>query len=239
MENGRRTREQPALHVDYHYNHCRHLIWRVKTIYPGRAFLSTRVFADFLIVNPFVSRSLSSRSPPISITEMPAHNDSPSAAPRRTLAVWVATGLGIGFVPFAPGTLGSLWGVALGWSVGQIPSIGGQLLVILLLVAFGIPLCTTAVAQLGGKKDPGCIVWDEIAALPIVYLALDINSPWILAAGFVLFRVFDVSKPPPARWVERLPEGWGVMADDLVAAVYAHGLLRLVLWLGWLPALAG
>ena len=91
-----------------------------------------------------------------------------------------------------------------------------------------------------GKKDPGEIVWDEIASLPIVFLLIPIperliSRPEILLIGVVLHGVFDISKPPPVRNVEKLPAGTGIMADDVVAAMYAclvlHGLLWLFPWL--------
>lgn len=163
----------------------------------------------------------------------------PAAPPRRTLSVWLATGLGIGFIPWAPGTFGTLWGVPLGWAIGQWSSPVGQLALIAVLIAVGVPLCTRAVRRLGGQKDPGCVVYDEIASLPVVYWGLDVDSPWVLVAGFALFRLFDIVKPPPAPRLERLPEGWGVMADDVMAAIYAHLVLRLVVWLGWLPLSGG
>jgi phosphatidylglycerophosphatase A len=72
--------------------------------------------------------------------------------------------------------------------------------------------------------------------MPIVFLAVPMTSWKIAAVGFALHRLFDISKPPPARQMERLPEGWGVMADDLMAAIYAC----LALWgLAWLDARAG
>lgn len=124
-----------------------------------------------------------------------------------------------------PGTVGTLWGLPLAWQLSLHAPAWLQGMVTLALVAVGVPLCTRAAAQLGGKKDPGSIVWDEIASFPIVFWG-HAMTPLTLALGFVLHRLFDITKPPPTRVLERWPRGWGIMADDLMAAVYAN----LALW---------
>ncbi|HQU42030.1 MAG TPA: phosphatidylglycerophosphatase A [Pirellulales bacterium] len=140
-----------------------------------------------------------------------------------------ATGLGVGFFPFAPGTVGALWGLPLTWGLQHVlPAI--QAVSIVAICLAGIPICTRAARYMGGLKDPGSIVLDEIASLPIVFFLIDMNNWRIAIAGFVLHRIFDITKPPPARQLERLPEGLGIMADDCAAAVYANLALRLVLW---------
>jgi phosphatidylglycerophosphatase A len=157
------------------------------------------------------------------------------------LAVLLATGLGAGFFPLAPGTVGALWGVPLAWGLehlAQRVSPGTpyaaicQAVAIVVLCAASIPVCTVAARRLG-KKDPGAIVLDEIASMPIAFYLIPIANWKIAVAGFVLHRLFDVTKPPPARQLERLPAGLGIMADDWAAAVYANLALRLVVWLGW------
>jgi len=151
--------------------------------------------------------------------------------------VWLATGAWLGLVPWAPGTVGALWGLPLAWGISRIPHLSLQVLVILALCIGGIPLCTRAARTLG-QKDPGAVVWDEIASLPIVFFLVDpqlVSRPSVLATGFVLHRVFDIAKPPPIRRLERLPEGLGVMADDWVAAAYASLVLHLALWLRLVP----
>jgi len=99
----------------------------------------------------------------------------------------------------------------------------------------GIPICTRAARLLGGK-DPGPIVLDEAVAVPLVLVAVppEARGPVVLAAAFVLFRVFDILKPPPCRQLERLPTGLGIMADDQWAAVLAAACLGLARWRGWL-----
>ncbi len=155
----------------------------------------------------------------------------------QRLAVWLAVGFGSGWAPKAPGTFGSLVGVAVAWLVGQIPAVGPipqpglQAAVVVGLCLFGIPIINAALPRLGRGKDPGCVVWDEIAALPITFFLLPMTSWLVVLAGFALFRFFDISKLPPARQLERLPGGLGAMADDWAAAVYSHLALRALLWL--------
>jgi phosphatidylglycerophosphatase A len=149
------------------------------------------------------------------------------------LATFVATGLGVGFFPVAPGTLGAVWGLPLTWGLQQLPT-WAQLAAIVVVCIVSIPICTAAARHLG-RKDPGSIVLDEIASMPLVFFPLlDISSWKIAVAGYLLHRLFDIAKPPPARQLERLPEGFGIMADDWAAAIYANLTLRLVLWTGLL-----
>lgn len=145
--------------------------------------------------------------------------------------VFLATGAWIGLVPWAPGTFGTLWGVLLAWGIGQIELVPLRALVIAALVAVGIPLCTVAARRMGGLKDPGAIVFDEIAAVPIAFFLIPIEGWTVAGLGFLSFRLFDIAKPPPVKRFEKLPEGLGIMADDCVAAVYANLALRLVLWI--------
>jgi phosphatidylglycerophosphatase A len=135
----------------------------------------------------------------------------------------------------------AVWGLPLAWLAGQLPGVGWQIVgwqivAIGAAVLLGVPVTTAANRALGVEKDNQAIVWDEIASLPIVFLLVPMTNWKIAVAGFALHRLFDISKPPPARQLERLPEGWGVMADDLMAAIYAGALL----WgLAWLDARAG
>lgn len=146
-------------------------------------------------------------------------------------AVWLATGFWVGFIPWAPGTFGTLLGLPLAWGLSQLglPAMAAATVVICLA---GIPICTRATRQLGEGKDPGSIVLDEIASVPITFFAIDNWSWGTVLAGFLLHRLFDITKPPPARQLERLPDGLGIMADDWIAGLYSNLVLRLVLWLG-------
>lgn len=100
----------------------------------------------------------------------------------------------------------------------------------LLVNLLAVPLCTLAARQLGGLKDPSAVVLDEAAAMPLVLLVVAPEArTWLtLLAAFGLFRLFDITKLPPCRQLERLPEGLGVMADDWAAAAYAAAVLAVV-----------
>lgn len=130
-------------------------------------------------------------------------------------------------MPKAPGTFGTLWGLPLVWLLQQIVNPAWRALAILLICLAGVPICTAAVRRLGNIKDPGCVVLDEIAAMPITFFLIPDRfigvSPLLLALlGFGLFRLFDITKLPPIKRLERLPDGLGVMADDWLAGVYAN-----------------
>ncbi|MGE0377206.1 MAG: phosphatidylglycerophosphatase A [Planctomycetaceae bacterium] len=143
------------------------------------------------------------------------------------LVLGLATGLGCGYTPCAPGTIGSLWGLALagGMQAAGLSGISWGLTTAL-LVLVGIPLCSRA-AHLMGRKDPGSVVWDEIAAFPVVFAVVRVTWPTAVL-GFLLFRVFDIAKPWPIRRFEQLPAGWGIMADDLIAGAYAGACLAIL-----------
>ncbi len=155
----------------------------------------------------------------------------PPARNLRSFPVWLATGLGAGLILPAPGTFGAAIGSLVAWGISYIPSYPGQLATIVALNLLGIPLCTAAGKALGGKKDNQAIIWDEIMSLPLVYLFVPLTNWKIALAGFALHRLFDITKPPPARQLENLPTGLGVMADDWAAALYAaislYALVRL------------
>lgn len=105
--------------------------------------------------------------------------------------------------------------------------------IIVAIVLVSIPICTRAAKRIGIKKDPGSIVLDEIASLPVTFFLVPrevLERPLILFAGFVLHRIFDISKPPPVRRLERLPEGIGIMADDLAAGAYSCLALHALLY---------
>ncbi|MEX2171908.1 MAG: phosphatidylglycerophosphatase A [Pirellulales bacterium] len=147
----------------------------------------------------------------------------------RSPAVWLATGLGIGLIGPAPGTLGALWGLLLAWGISHLPPLTAAIVVIGFLAA-GVLLCTRAARSLGGK-DPQAIVWDELATVPIVFSFVPLTSWKVAFGGYALHRLFDITKPWPCQQLERLPEGLGIMADDVAAAVYAAGALWAVMWL--------
>ncbi|HTI49776.1 MAG TPA: phosphatidylglycerophosphatase A [Planctomycetaceae bacterium] len=138
------------------------------------------------------------------------------------LVVLLATGLGVGWIPRAPGTFGSLLGLPLAWGIAHLP-FAGQIAAAVVVFLIGLGLCDRA-AKVLKAKDPGAIVFDEIAAFPVIYLFAPI-SVFTAVAGFLLFRLFDITKPWPAGRFEKLPGGLGIMADDLIAGIYSGAAL--------------
>lgn len=227
---------------------------------------------------------------------MTPNAESPTQKPKPRLAIALATALGVGYVPKAPGTFGSLVGVLTiflsavfflrpaHWSdlFSLHPLADSTLMDQHFLVpgsdihhaALWLPLvCAFALliflalagvwashlaADYSGIKDPQFVVIDEVAGqhlalvLPLIPIAMPnlqthmdfsvyaifsalslVNWKYLLT-GFVLFRFFDIWKPYPIKKLETLPGGWGIMADDWLAGVYAAILLRVALHFGWL-----
>lgn len=154
-----------------------------------------------------------------------------TAFARRAL-VHIATVGPCGLVPVAPGTVGSVAGVAVFLAVRSTASLWVELGVLVAVTLVGVA-AASATESTYSRRDPGIIVIDEVAGMLLTLLAVPVG--WLgIAIGFLAFRVFDIAKPFPARQAEALPRGWGVMADDLVAGLYAQAALRLVLWVGGL-----
>jgi len=150
------------------------------------------------------------------------------------LAVFLSSAGYTGFVPFAPGTAGSIVGLGayalMRWADATTLA---ELLVIVALIAVGVWSATFAERHFG-LDDLGPVVIDEVAGM-LISLAFT-SVGWTGAvAGFVLFRLFDIVKPYPAGRLERLPGGLGIMADDAMAGIYANLALRALLWAapGW------
>lgn len=157
------------------------------------------------------------------------------------VAYALATGLGAGFTPIAPGTVGALEGVAIYLAIHALHLRQAYLLIVLavinvVLFAVGV-WASNRTCETTGVKDPRLIVIDEVSGqlislTPLVFLpSFSITA---VVIGFLLFRLFDIFKPYPIRKLERLHGGLGVMADDAVAGVYAAALL----WLTHLVGLA-
>lgn len=157
----------------------------------------------------------------------------PAPAGRRTfldsLATVIASGLGLGYSPLAPGTFGAALGVALFWLARDWP-LWGHLAGVTVLF-FGGTAAADRLARLMGKKDPGRVVIDEVAGMWVSLLLLPFGLRSALLA-FLAFRVTDMVKPWPARQMESFPGGWGIMADDMMAGVYANLIVR-VIFLAW------
>ena len=169
-----------------------------------------------------------------------------NAKRKPRVSLTIATAFGLGYLPKAPGTFGSLAGVALTvfyWSLlvpygatdvylhdhyFVIAPQGIAILIVLFVSGIGVVVADRAANYLG-QKDPQIVVVDEVSGQLISYLGIGARMPnWkYLLLGFILFRVFDIWKPFPARQAESLPGGLGIMADDWIAGIYA----ALGLWI--------
>lgn len=126
---------------------------------------------------------------------------------------------GVGLAPFAPGTFGTLAAFPLWWLLTAYTDVFTQVFVFIMFFVLGVWACQVAGKALG-VADHGGMVWDEVVAFLLVLFFTPAGWAWQLAA-FVLFRVFDIVKPPPIRHFDRtLKSGFGVMFDDLIAAGY-------------------
>ncbi len=175
----------------------------------------------------------------------------PAAKRKPRLALFIATAAGLGYFPKAPGTFGSVAGIFLSVVVGWLASrttiaqislerdisfwterywIPGGIVILATAVVAAVGVwASDRVANYSHQKDPQFIVIDEVSGQQLTYLlAFAVGGNWkYLLLGFILFRVFDIWKPFPARQAESLPGGWGIMADDWIAGVYA----AIGLWL--------
>jgi len=144
------------------------------------------------------------------------------------LVILLATGLGVGFSPIVPGTLGTLLAIPLYYLISSISSP----LYELTLVAFFFfsSWISNQAEKHWGKKDDRRIVIDEIMGFLVTMLWVPKSISSIIM-GFILFRFFDILKPFPIRHLERVPSGFGVVLDDVLAGVYANIALRLILFI--------
>ncbi|MBI4887139.1 MAG: phosphatidylglycerophosphatase A [Acidobacteria bacterium] len=140
------------------------------------------------------------------------------------LALFIATCGYVGYAPVAPGTFGSAVGLALAWGVRRGASPAVEAAAMVLVVAIGVWASTATERQLG-LVDPGQIVIDEVAGMLITLAFIPLTTT-VLLVGFFTFRAFDILKPWPARRLERLPAGAGVMADDVMAALYGNAVMH-------------
>ncbi|HUL45263.1 MAG TPA: phosphatidylglycerophosphatase A [Bacteroidota bacterium] len=150
----------------------------------------------------------------------------PDSSSKPSLPVrLIATGLFSGYIPFAPGTAGSLLGLA----VYLIPNFEQPMLSsIAILVFLFAGTGVSGIMERAYGKDPSIVVIDEVVGMWIALFLLPKSAAACIIA-FVLFRIFDIIKPPPARTMESLPGGWGIMLDDVAAAIYANLLTRVLL----------
>jgi len=149
----------------------------------------------------------------------------------------VATFLGVGLLRPGPGSWGSAATVLLWWLMARGIAPGWQpwaaMVLAALVVAVGIP-AATQVSRASGLKDPQFVVIDEVAGQLITLIAAPVTWKSLLV-GFILFRGFDIVKPPPVRQLEHLPEGSGIVIDDVGAGLYALAVMQVLLHFGILP----
>lgn len=148
---------------------------------------------------------------------------------RQKSVVFAATGCYMGYIPFAPGTFGSLVGIPFVWLMAQF-SVPVMILFLFFFIAFAIIVAGEA-EKVFRQKDSGFIVIDEIAGMLVTFFLVP-WSPGNALVGLLLFRIFDITKPFPVGLIDRkIKGGIGVVADDIVAGFYANAVLRLVLLL--------
>ena len=144
-------------------------------------------------------------------------------------AVFLATGFYVGNIPFAPGTLGSLIGLPLCFLLAGV-QLSAAIIAALLIIGLAIWIANVAARTLK-RKDPGCIVIDEIAGMVVTLIGLPFNLTTAVT-GFILFRILDILKPFPIRILDKqVSGGLGIVADDVVAGIFANLSLRIILGL--------
>ncbi len=143
---------------------------------------------------------------------------------RDKTVVWLATGFYTGNIPRAPGTFGTLPGLLLCFFLARLP-LSASILLIIALIGLAIWIAGEA-EKMMRQKDPGCIVIDEIAGMAVTLVAIPFTLQTAIA-GFVLFRFFDILKPPPIRIIDKKVHGGvGIVMDDVIAGVFANLVLR-------------
>jgi len=144
----------------------------------------------------------------------------------------LASGLGLGYSPYAPGTVGTFLGIPAAMALNILPpELGAAAMAAFIFVS--VAVCGKA-AENAQAKDPGWIVLDEVVGFCIASLFLQPSVP-SFAAAFLLFRLFDILKPPPVGWFDRnIPGGWGIVLDDVAAGALARlSLFAVGLFLGF------
>jgi len=144
------------------------------------------------------------------------------------LALLLATVGFVGFFPVAPGTAGSAAALVLYAVLRWVDVPAVEMAFVAAVFGAGVWAATRSEAILGGA-DPGPVVIDEVLGMLITLAGMPLSLTGVVT-GFLLFRLFDVTKPFPARDLERAPGGWGIMLDDAAAGVYGQVALRLLVW---------
>ena len=153
---------------------------------------------------------------------------------RTPISIWhnpkhfLAFGFGLGASPVMPGTAGTVAGILFFLLLSQT-SIWSYLIIVLVMFLFGIWLCDSTSKDLKVHDHSG-IVWDEIVGYLITMIALPNSWGWMIA-GFATFRIFDIFKPWPIKWLDqKVPGGLGIMLDDVLAGCYSLIVLEFIAW---------
>jgi phosphatidylglycerophosphatase A len=197
-----------------------------------------------------VKESSDELNPPVMNTGAAVPTSRGARSAKDYLALAIAT-CGVGYLPLAPGTWGSLLAVGIYFLVrigvtngptDKLPTVApagflaGQILIIAIVTCCGI-WAASRTERVLKVKDPGKVVVDEVAGQFIALLPLPLTrvGPWpvLVIIAFLFFRFFDIVKPYPARKLESLKGGWGIMADDLVAGAYAAIIVTVMVTLHW------
>jgi phosphatidylglycerophosphatase A len=147
----------------------------------------------------------------------------------RKLVLLLATGFGLGLSPVASGTVGSLPGVVIAFSLAPL-SVWWQSAVAATLALLAIPICGMAERHYG-EKDDSRIVADEYLTFPICVIGLPWSPWWVIPVAFAVCRAMDIVKPPPAMQAQRLRGGLGGALDDVLSSLYALLINHLIVWL--------
>ncbi len=143
--------------------------------------------------------------------------------------MFIATGAWTGYLPKAPGTWGSVLGVAIWFGMRNL-MLNQYLICVGILFVVGT-ICAGAAEKIVDRGDPGLVVIDEIVGQLIALIVVPLN-PFAVVAAFVLFRLFDILKPFPINWLDQhIHGGLGIMLDDVVAGCYALLVLQLAYWI--------
>jgi len=147
----------------------------------------------------------------------------------RRFSLWMSTGLGIGYMPVAPGTFGTLWGVLLFYLMRNLPwPLTAGITAVLVLFAI---FWAQQTEDLLSSHDSSIIIIDEVVGYLVTVIAIPFGIKTMILA-FLLFRLFDITKPYPIRAIDqRWGGGWGVVMDDVVAGVFANLSLRIIMWI--------
>ncbi len=143
----------------------------------------------------------------------------------KKIMEFISTGFYSGKLPMMPGTWGSILATILAliywpknWSVELL----------LICATFVISVISSDITSKAlNDRDPDCVVIDEILGMEITFFLIKVDI-WTALIGLILFRIIDIIKPPPINFLERLPGGWGITADDMLAGVFANLILRLI-----------